>query len=906
MNEQMFYSALNKVFIGAELEGESGYVNLMNIKSQYYKKIKVFLEDQIDGVVSDLSEKEEVFQKLYTFFNNYFGETGTPFFNSTEIHKNLYEKVYSERKDTMLFWKTEKLYYVKSEANYTSATNLPVDGYFFNFDASELEHQQNNEKKQLEFYLVDIEENKFTFKIKYKAVTNYSNLRNYLELKNTEEIKKHLSENFGLISHSNINEIKNSLRLDLFPISFIKENLKITNNNDTINTVSVEFAPNGEESLKRYLKETEVYIDMDTIVKAFSIYKKQNEIDYFIHKDAKSFLEEQFDLYIYNYLFKELDLYNSWSKERIDFILEIKRIAYQVIDYVSKFEDQLKKIWLKPKFVTKSNYVFSLEKLTENQSVINKIINHDGFGQQVEEWKELQKQWTDKEDNIVKKEWKEFNKALEIDKNNILIKGENEELILNNEYKYLPIDTKYFKDIESEIISSFNNLEEAIDGYLIKSENFQALNTILRKYKDQIDLVYIDPPFNAGDDFLYKDKFQDSTWLTIMENRLSLAKKLLSPQGSLYLHLDDDADYYGRQLTNRIFDEDKFRSQIVYKRSAGHALATGLDVITDNILWYSKGKEYIYNQQYRVLTPEELDEKFPEIEEETSRRYNTDKLEKSSNSSSRGEERNFDGKVVTTNIGWVWTQKKIDEELAKNPYKIYWTRNNRPRYKNYADEYPGMEVNNLWNEIKLISSNSAEAMLFNTQKPEGLLERIINQATNNDSIILDFFLGSGTTIATAHKLSRKWIGVEMGDHFYTKILPRMKKILAGDESGISKNENVAWKGGGLFKYYELEQYENVLRHSKYNPSEEDISNIDFNINEKFLDALEINYEEEKTNIDFTKLYKEVDIAESASNVLGQTIKKIDNSLVYFSNGDILNLNEIDLNDHSYLKALIWW
>lgn len=114
------------------------------------------------------------------------------------------------------------------------------------------------------------------------------------------------------------------------------------------------------------------------------------------------------------------------------------------------------------------------------------------------------------------------------------------------------------------MLSSFDNLEELLNGELIKSDNFQALNTIMPKYQGKIDLIYIDPPFNTGSDFEYKDKFQDSTWLSLMENRLELAKNLLSDKGSFYLHLDHNANYRGRELLNSIFGEENFRNEIIW------------------------------------------------------------------------------------------------------------------------------------------------------------------------------------------------------------------------------------------------------------------------------------------------------------------------------------------------------
>lgn len=908
-NEQKFYSALKDVFIGEKIEGKSGYVNLMKIKNEYFEKIKPFIENKINETITDDSAREELFEKLYTFFESYFSDTGTPFFHKTQIHKNLYEKVYTERDDVSLFWKTQKLYYVKSETNYTSMDLPDIDGFKFVFDASEIEHQKSNEKKSLEFYLTDVEESKLTFKVRYVDNTKikWDRLKNYLDQNTPAKVRKQLVENLDDIDHGSINLISNSLDRSEISSKFIEDNIIIKNNYDSIQSVDVEFSVSKLKNLEIYFAKKNIIIDIATVKKAFTIYKKQNEVDYFIHKDAEGFLKEQFDIYLYNYLFGEGGLESEWQQGRINDIQNIKKIAHTVIEYISRFEDELKAIWEKPKFVRNSNYVFTLDRIKNNVELIEKIINQDGFEKQVEEYERLNKKWFDDNGKLEKKIWKEFNFIKDFEKDEILSESEDGKF-LNPEFYYLPIDTVYFNEIKDEILNEFDDIEQSIDGYLIQSENFQALNTLQNKYRNNFDLIYIDPPFNTGEDFIYKDKYQDSSWLTLMHNKIVLSAPLLKNSGSFYLHLDYNANFYGRILMNDIFgdSENYFKSEIVYKRTPGHHLAAGLDVMTDTIFWYSKSKESIYNQQYVQLSKEELDDKFTNIEEETGRRYDHRNLEKAANLSSRGEIRVMNGKEVSTELGWIWSQDTFDERLDKNPLLIFFTDTGKPRYKIYEDEYRGRKIGNMWDDIKLITSNAAEAMFFQTQKPEDLIKRIINQSTNDDALVMDYFSGSGTTIATAHKLSKNWIGVEMGEHFYKLNLPRMKKVLAGDKTGISKDDDVNWKGGGFFKYYELEQFEDALRLAKYNPKEGNLANINFQKDEKLLDAIEIDRENEQVKIHFETLYPDVDIAETLSNLLGKKIKKLNKERVIFEDDMEIIFDEMTYEKYPWVKPLIWW
>ncbi|GIU68207.1 MAG: hypothetical protein KatS3mg001_057 [Candidatus Pacearchaeota archaeon] len=181
---------------------------------------------------------------------------------------------------------------------------------------------------------------------------------------------------------------------------------------------------------------------------------------------------------------------------------------------------------------------------------------------------------------------------------------------------------------------------------------------------------------------------------------------------------------------------------------------------------------------------------------------------------------------------------------------------------------------------------------------------------------MDFFLGSGTTTAVAHKLKRKWIGVEMGEHFWTVVLPRMKKVLAYDKSGISKEKDVKEKynekkAGGFFKYYDLEQYEQTLKKAVYKESHPFVVFSDKTIYQqyvflkdlKFLEAMELDYKNNKIKIDFNKIYPNIDLAETISCITGKSIRKIEKNAVVLEGGERIRFDEIDFN---LIKGLIWW
>jgi len=826
--ETKFYKALQDIFIGAKIEGEGGFINLMRIKAGYYSQIEKLLKEDINkAVVKYPAFREELFDKLHSFFSRYFTESGSIYFNSTPFHNNIYEKVYTDEKDVILFWKTQMLYYVKTDRIFKS---MPVefDGLKFYFDASQIENKKANEKRALYFEIKQVREDEtVAFTVKYSERGTKTK---------SDEILKDLK----------------------------KKNIKIT-----------------EELLE----------------KAFRIFEKQSEVDFFINKNANAFLQEQFKLWSYQYFWEGA---KEWSGDRVNQLQILKSIAFKVIDFISQFEDELVKVWNKPKFARKSNYVITLDRITDKK-IIEKILKHAGFKDQIKEWLEL---------GIVDGKFK--------------VKD-----VEDKKYEHLPIDTKYFKDLEFEILSLFDDLDNQLDGWLIKSENYQALNSISSKFNERVDLIYIDPPFNTGNDFIFLDNFQDSSWLTLMDNRIEKTRNLLSKQGSYYLHLDEISDFRGRELLNRYFN---FEREIVWY-SGGATPGFKINSKTylrghDTILFY-KNENSIFNKLFTV-------------------------------NKNRAEA-----------IGWL----DILEIIPKKEYAIeIWEKDKLIKKNVFSDRSLLKMVEDVWTEIYSFNYSEAresESLSFaSNQKPENLLRRVIQTSSNQKSIVLDYFAGSGTTCAVAQKLNRRWVGVEMGNHFneiYLDIvkikktkaqddesdisediieddnsaivevlietkaektvlmkkigaLGRMKIVLGGDKQfkaihspvirkpHLSKDVN--WNGGGFFKYYELEQYEDALKNCKYGAgdlfskaSDKAYQDYVFMKDEKMLSALEIDYKNKKVKVDLNKLYPDIDIAETLSNLTGKWIKAIKDGEVEFTDGSKINTKELD---YKLIKPLIWW
>ncbi len=874
--EQKFYDALKEVFVGAKVEGESGYINLMRIKSRYYER-DVFpkLQKDINDALEPFPEfREELFDKLYTFFNRYFSESGSIYFRYTPIYQNVYEKVYTDDKDVILFWKTHMLYYVKTDRLFKNL-EVEADGFKFFFDVSRLEHKKAFEKKELIY-----------------------------------EFKE--KRNDGVI---------------VFNV-FYSENGRITK---------------SDEILKA-LKKEGIEITEEVLEKAFKVFEKQNEVDYFINKKAKEFLQEQFNIWLYQYVFSGE---SQWTEERIKQLQVLKNIAFKIIDFISQFEDELVKIWNKPKFVLNSNYVITLDRIADkNINVVESILDHEGFENQLKEWKEL---------GIVDDEF---------DKSKIL---ENTRLgkQLNKKYQYLPIDTKYFKDLELQILSLFDHLDNSLDGWLIKSENYQALNTILPKFKEKVQTIYIDPPYNTGsDEFIYRDRYQHSSWLSMMENRLSLAKDLIYDTSSILVSIGDtiktgvsiNSSAKLLLLMNEIFGENNFVATFV--RKSGIAPRQDTKYIAnahDYIIFYSKNKDKVTINQ----KPAEISRlKYKDKHFDERGFFDLNQLDRGSKRYSESLDypievkqgdtiEIFDGKIVEKTKSpenfviyprqdpkdkrWIftWSKEKVIWGI-KNDFIVF-KKDKNGQWKVYYKEYELVDNNlnrrerkNPYDTLIMEAYNEKGnseienlfgARLFDYPKPTSLIHHLLKITTLQHSIILDFFAGSGTTAHAVMKLNkedggkRKFILVEMANYFDTVIIPRIKKVAYSfnwKDGKPQDNDGI----GVFFKYYELEQYEDTLRRVKYedsdlfdNPYEDPYNQYIFMKDLKMLEALEIDYENNKVKVDLSKLYPNIDIPETLSNLLGKWIRRISEDYVEFENGEKINIKDLD---YKSIKRLIWW
>ena len=388
-------------------------------------------------------------------------------------------------------------------------------------------------------------------------------------------------------------------------------------------------------------------------------------------------------------------------------------------------------------------------------------------------------------------------------------------------------------------------------------------------------------------------KYKDATWITLLENRIRLAKDYLNEEGSIFVRCDYNGNMYVRLLMNDIFGGENFRNEMVVNRTQeffkfSHGLNKFM-VDTDTLFFYGKAGKSIFNEIKIKREIEKWWEPFlpgnPKDKDDCYRIVFKQKFP-----APKGRK-------------WGFSQDQIEELEQEDRIKI---ENGKIKYAPL-----GTTLKNNWTDIPGYSRHFD----FPTENSEILLKRVIESTSNESDLVMDFFLGSGTTAAVAHKLKRKWIGIEMGEHFYDVVLPRMKKVLAYDKSGISKENDVKEKyneknAGGFFKYFNLEQYEQTLKNSVYLPSEPLYNLNDTSIYNqyvffkdlKFLDKMEIDNKNNKIKFNFNGLYDNIDIAETLSLVKGKFIKSISKDEVVFNDAKIV-FSDVDF---TALKPLIWW
>jgi len=371
---------------------------------------------------------------------------------------------------------------------------------------------------------------------------------------------------------------------------------------------------------------------------------------------------------------------------------------------------------------------------------------------------------------------------------------------------------------------------------LIQGDNLLALKALEQDYAGKVKCIFIDPPYNTGSAFEhYDDGIEHSQWLNLMAPRLKILRDLLANEGSIWISIDDNEAHYLKVIMDEIFSRKNFVANVVWQKRTSPDMRATLGAGHDHILVYARNLSRFKN----TLKP------LPKNEKQEAAYKNPDKDPRgpwaSSDYTAQGFRPNQMYKITTPAgaeydppTGRCWKNIETVFLKLKEDGRIWFGKDGKgiPRKKTYLLEsegqvawswWPNSEVGNNQEAKKEINQLFGAENAFDTPKPERLIERVVYLASEEGDLVLDSFLGSGTTAAVGHKMGRRWIGIELGDHAKTHCVPRLKQVIAGsDQGGISKT--VDWQGGGGFKFYTLapsllnkDKYDNWIISKEYNP-----------------------------------------------------------------------------------------
>lgn len=378
------------------------------------------------------------------------------------------------------------------------------------------------------------------------------------------------------------------------------------------------------------------------------------------------------------------------------------------------------------------------------------------------------------------------------------------------------------EDIRAAGRVPYRLLEEAADlsagdpaagNMLIQGDNLDALKALLPFYAGQVKCIYIDPPYNTRSAAFahYDDNLEHSQWLAMMWPRLELLRELLAENGTIWVSIDDNEGHYLKVLMDEVFGRKNFIAEIIWQKRTSRENRAAVGSAHDALLVFGKMPAQEWKAVRNKLPPNTNGFSNPDNDPRGAWR--------SIPFSAQGYRINQmyviegpNGESHEPPRGRCWGATEEVFRRYESEGRVYFPRDGagRPRIKQYAGEEAGLVPMSLWlaEEVGTNEESKKEVLAlfddgtpFGTPKPERLIERVIQISTNSGDLVLDSFLGSGTTAAVAHKMGRRYIGIEMGEHAVTHCAPRLKKVIEGEQGGIS--ESAGWKGGGGFRFYRL-------------------------------------------------------------------------------------------------------
>ncbi|OOR99661.1 restriction endonuclease subunit M [Canicola haemoglobinophilus] len=567
-------------------------------------------------------------------------------------------------------------------------------------------------------------------------------------------------------------------------------------------------------------------------------YTAKNTADYFIHKNLGKFLNQELDFYIKNEVMNLDNIQDSTDfshiEQNLQTIKTLKTVAKEIIAFLAQLEDFQKKLWLKKKFVAGCHYLITLDHLDETQ--VQTALDNP---KQTAQWQAL------------------FN---------VDTSGQSAAEICKN-YPHLVVDTSLFEPkFQAEVLNELHDLDEKTNGLLIHSDNFQALNLLQERYKEQVKCIYIDPPYNTEDDrakgkFIYKDGYPSSTWATLIHNRLSLAKYLLNQSSVLFQSIDDNEQTRLKLITDELLGEKNFLADIIILTGANqsgegvkiqvnneYCLAHGvnkdsskiyhIDAVNETLRNLNDAPTALYTRPdmgYTIYFNPKTKDIVPLMDYDKSLIHlNDENLVYTDNTDliNQGYVPIRAGKRSNLLHRWRWGFDSFKERINEVVIK-----KSNGKFSAYFKQFGFNAPKNIINissgttELKnLFSGNS----VFPNPKNTNLIHRIASITLSKTDVILDYFAGSGTTAHAVINLNRedkgnrKYILVEQGEYFDSVLKPRVQKVIFAKEwkDGKPQSNNGTFDGvSQIVKVLKLESYEDTLNNLELRKHGQDLAEM---------------------------------------------------------------------------------
>ncbi len=754
--------------------------------------------------------KDKIYNHILGFFQMYYSNGDFGYNDrSRDVYKVPYEADYNGT-DIMFHWKHKGSLYIKTGTSF-NAIKFELNGKKIEYrletneKSEEEENSQNNNKNsQLKHYRFDriqrvvdeaTKENiyQFIFNLSdsstskvviynaiYKEVFNKSDIDKYLQYENTKKDGSKETKNVFIDLSKDFDKVQNGQIKGLSALRQTKAKIEKEVKNNFDRGVKLY-----DETKKEFTDD--VLKDLYTLDQKLNSFYIGNDADYFIHENLEEFLTNEKQRFVKNYIFDDLEtIYNGKLDNTTLLIAKaFDKVTSRIIDFLSAIEEFQKHLFMKKKKVVESEYCITLDYVNEKHYKAILLNNA-----QLQEWKDL------------------F--GLEI-RTVADLKAQ----------PTLVLDTKFFKenngtnDLKDVLLSEIDGLDSKTNGLLFNSENYQVLELLQTKFKEKIKTIYIDPPYNTGGDgFVYKDNFRHSSWVTFIQNRVSLAKNLLNSKGVFFTSLDDNESKNFISISNEIFKTQKPIANFLWKKKGTSTNVEGayVSALVDNTFTYGE----ISGILPRIVKAETRNHPLNDKDGN----YRLTVIEKKDSGSYKRDTMKFEIIGHKPRSGKRWQIGELTaRELEKKNRFVF--DDNKIKLKIYDFE----ETDTYSAQPNLLlehgSSDTAskyvnEALFgiseyFSNPKPIELLNHLINiTSEKNTDYILDFCAGSGTTGDSSIRMNRRYILCEMGLYFNKITKPRIKKIIFSKNWENAKPINNIGFNKHIFKYQVLEQYEDVL------------------------------------------------------------------------------------------------